>query len=218
MWGRWWGFLAGRTRPHIPNVVGGPATVVGTFGKDIPMSTTATRPTVSDTTISPPTGTPAGPSLLQQLSDAIHDYPKDHLTVDIHSVNPVAADGDVINAGDEVTFRVRVNNTGPLAVNNLTLLVEAEAGATGVKKHGASSFQSNVVTPPISVPANQFEGTWTELPDDYHFVAGSSTTQKIDLVKVFLWNWDADLSWMLTSRAGRSDETDDVYSHKVLGT
>ncbi|QGN33023.1 hypothetical protein [Microlunatus sp. Gsoil 973] len=184
------------------------------------MSSITTRATVSDVPISPPSSSPASsaPPLLEQLSDAIHDYPKSYLTVDIYSVNPVASDGDVINTGDEVTFRIRVNNTGPLAIDNLKLLVEAEAGATGVKKHGASTFQSNVTTAPISVPANQFESSWTELPDDYHFIAGPATTEKVDLVKVLLWDWDGNLSWMLTTHTGRSDETEDVYSHKVLGT
>lgn len=182
------------------------------------MTSTTSTLTASGTPISTPQGTPTtGPTLLDQLSDAIHDYPSSYLSVDIYSVNPVSSDGDVINAGDEVTFRIRVNNTGPLNVINLKLLVEAEAGATGVKKHGASSFQSNVITAPITVPANQYEGSWTELPDDYHFLAGPQTQEKVDLVKVFLWDWDGSLDWMLTTRSGRSDDTDAVYSHKVQG-
>jgi hypothetical protein len=172
----------------------------------------------SGASISPPTGTTTSAStVLQDLSDAIKDYPKSYLTVDIYSVSPVSSDGDEINAGDEVTFRLRVNNTGPLNAVNLTLLVEAGSGATGVKRHGASKFQSNVTTVPITVPANQFSGSWTELAEDYHFIAGPETKDKVDLVKVILWDWDGDLGWLLTTISGRSDDTDDVYSHQVQG-
>lgn len=164
-----------------------------------------------------PTTTGTQP-ILEQISDAVQHYARDYVTVDIYSVNPVSSDGDVINEGDEVTFRMRINNSGPLEMINVALLVQAEAGATGVKKHGASSFQSNeTTTPKITVPANQPEGTWTELADDYHFLAGQASKDKVELVSARIWYYDGSLDYILNTLTERTDETEVFYSHKVQG-
>jgi len=177
---------------------------------------TAAKTSATGTLI--PTTVPETQPILEQLSDAIQHYARDYVTVNIYSVNPVSSDGDVINEGDEVTFRMRINNSGPLEIINVALLVQAEAGATGVKKHGASSFQSNeTTTPKITVPANQPEGTWTELADDYHFLAGPANKDKVELVSARIWYYDADLDYMLNTLTERTDETEVIYSHKVQG-
>lgn len=181
------------------------------------MTTTLSAP-VAAAPAAQATLTPTNSTILDEIADAIGTYPETYLTLNIYAVSPVSTDGDEINAGDEVTFRVRVNNSGPLDALDLKLLIEAQDGATGVKVHGGSSFQSNLVTAPITVPARQPDGSWTELPDDYHFLAGPESKDKVDLVKVFLWDWDGGLDYLLIHHTNRSDATSKVYSHKVLGT
>src|SRR6478735_2662363 len=157
------------------------------------MSTTLTE---SGQTSAPATAiaTPTAPTntVLDDLVDAVQNYPHTHLTVDIFSIGTVNG-GDQINEGDEVAFHVRVNNSGPLDVLDLVLTIEAGPGATGLKAHGGTSFGTDPIdTDPIAkVPAHQAVGDWTELTTDYHFLAGAASKGAVELVTVSVGTWDA---------------------------
>src|SRR3954464_14805519 len=94
-------------------------------------------------------------TVLADLQNAIETYPQTYLTVEIYDVDPPGS-GTAINEDEDVTFRVRVNNSGPVDVTALTLLVEAEAGADGVKFHGDTVFSPSLVSAVFDkVPAHQ---------------------------------------------------------------
>lgn len=177
---------------------------------------------MSSTLATPDAGAAANPpalanTVLADLQEAIETYPQTHLTVEIFNVDPVGT-GSAINEGDEVTFRVRVHNSGPLNVDALTLLVEAEAGAEGVKLHGGAAFNPSLISAVFpTVSGHQKEGEFTETPDDhYHFKAGSHTSSPIDLVKVSINTWNADLDHLLNGHSDPDPAANDVFRAKVV--
>jgi hypothetical protein len=177
------------------------------------MSTTLATPNAG-TVLNPPT---VANTVLADLQQAIETYPQTYLTVEIFSVDP-AGTGSAINEGDDVTFRVRVHNSGPLHVDDLTVLVESEPGADGVRQHADTAFDDSLTSAVFPrVPAHQQDGTWIETPDDhYHFKAGSSTKNVVDLVKVSINTWNANLDHLLEAHSDPVPEANDVFSAKVV--
>lgn len=157
----------------------------------------------------------AGNTVLSDLLNAIETYPQTYLTVEIYEVK---TDGTAINAGDDVTFKVHVHNAGPLNVKNLTLLVEAEQGATGVKLHGSTVYKPSLTSAVIAqVPAHQADGVFQETVEDhFHLQAGSASgDQKVDLVKVSINDWDTDFDHITIAHSDPAPDANDIYSHKI---
>lgn len=177
------------------------------------MSTTLATPDTSGV-VNPPH---VANTVLADLQEAIETYPQTYLTVEIFNVDPPGS-GSAINEGEEVTFRVRVHNSGPMHVDDLTVLVESEAGADGVKLHGGSTFNPSLVSGVFArVPAHQQDGTWIETPDDhYHFKAGSSTTNVVDLVKVSINTWNTSFDHLLEAHSDPVPAANDIFSAKVV--
>src|SRR3954452_12148141 len=120
------------------------------------MSSTLTTTSKPGIVPNPPT---IANTVLADLQEAIETYPQTYLTVEIYDVDPPGS-GTAINEEEDVTFRVRVNNSGPVDVTALTLLVEAEAGADGVKLHGGTAFNPSLVSAVFDkVPAHQKDTT-----------------------------------------------------------
>jgi hypothetical protein len=184
------------------------------------MSTTLTESVLSAATPAVPApSVTATNTVLDDLVDAVQNYPHTNLTIDIFSIGTVNG-GDQINEGDEVAFHVRVNNSGPLDVLDLVLTIEAGPGATGVKVHDGKSFSTDPInTDPITkVPGHQAAGDWTELSTDYHFLAGPATKSAVELVTVSVGTWDAGTDHIFVGHSRADSQAKDSYSHKVLGT
>lgn len=156
-------------------------------------------------------------TVLADLLDAVETYPQTYLTVEIYDVDPPGS-GTGINAAEDVTFKVHVHNSGPLNVNQLTLLVESEAGAAGVKLHGGAAFNPSLISTPIEqVPAHMKDGDWVDPPDGhYHFQAGPPSGGKIDLVRVSINTWDADDSHIYKAHSDPAPSVGDTYNKTVL--
>lgn len=156
-------------------------------------------------------------TVLADLVDAIETYPTNYLTLEIYEVDPPGS-GTGINEQEDVTFKVHVHNSGPLNVDGLTLLIEAMPGAEGVKLHGSTVFKSNLTTLPIKqVPAHMAADTWTETVEShYHFKAGPHTPSVVDLIRVSISEWDADLDHPLKAHSDPVPSDNDVFSAKVL--
>lgn len=155
-------------------------------------------------------------TVLADLLVAIETYPQTYLTVEIFEVK--VDDGSAINEGDEVTFKVHVHNSGPLNVKDLTLLIEAQSGATGVKLHGGTAFNPSLTSAVFAqVPAHQRDSEFVDTPDDhYHLKAGPASNGPVDLVKVSIKDWDTDLDHILIAHSDPVPAANDVYTHKIL--
>ena len=88
-------------------------------------------------------------TIITDLVQAIETYPHESLVLEIIAVDPP---GDAVNTGEDVRFRIQAANSGPLDVNDLTVLVEGLNG-TEVKKNGAAAvFVSSFTTVCRPVP------------------------------------------------------------------
>jgi hypothetical protein len=156
-------------------------------------------------------------NFLANMVEAIETYPQTYLTLEIYEVDPPGS-GTAINEGEDVTFKVHVHNSGPLNVNQLTLLIEAQAGADGVMLHGGKAFNPSLISTPIDqIPAHQMDGDWIDPPDGhYHFKAGSATGGKVDLVRVSINTWDTDFNHPLLAHSDPVPSDNIVFSANVL--
>ena len=156
-------------------------------------------------------------TVLADLLNAVETYPQTYLTVEIYDVDPPGS-GTGINAEEDVTFKVHVHNSGPLNVDQLTLLIESQAGADGVKLHGGAAFNPSLISTPIeTVPAHMKDGDWVDPPDGhFHFKAGPASGGKIDLVRVSINTWDADDSHIYKAHSDPAPSVGDTYNKTVL--
>jgi hypothetical protein len=156
-------------------------------------------------------------TVLADLVDAIETYPTNYLTLEIYDVDPPGP-GTGINEGEDITFKVHVHNSGPLNVDNLTILVEARPGADGVKLHGSTVFSPQLTSMVIAqVPAHMAADTWVDVPEGhYHFKAGPHSDGEVELVRVSIDQWDADLDHPLKAHSDPVPSDNFVFSHHVL--
>ncbi len=180
------------------------------------MSTTMSRSDHLAATPAPRLTAPPN-NFLDNLIEAIETYPQTYLTLEIYDVDP-AGTGTAINEGEDVTFKVRVHNTGPLHVNQLTLLIEALPAVDGVKLHGATFFEPSLISTPIEqVPAHQKDADWTDPPDGhFHFKAGAATGGKTDLIRVSINTWDTDFNHPLIGHSDPVPSDNVVFNANVL--
>ena len=155
--------------------------------------------------------------LLDEIANAVEAYPHEYLEIEIVEVD---WPGNVIDAAEDVTFRFQVSNTGPLDVNDLTLLVEG-LNDTEVKANGAAAQWVDSVTTSVSyfgnVPAHSADGAGPVLSpgNKWHFRATRSFSQVKDLVKVSVAGWETSLTH-ITSGHSRGDVlAQDTYSSTV---
>jgi hypothetical protein len=162
-----------------------------------------------------PPATPTTPNtVLADLVDAIATYPKTFLTLDIFDVS---APGGGINEFDDVTFKVRVKNSGPLDVVNLVLLVTAGPGAEGVKLHGQTTVNPSLRTAAIATVAAHQPNFWVDTVEDhFHFTAGSHGPGDPELVRVSIDTWDANLNHPLIAHSDPDPSDFAAYSHHIL--
>jgi len=170
---------------------------------------TATLSNSSDRTVNPPPPN----TVLADLQNAIESYPQTHLTVEIYDVNPP---GGTVNENDNVTFKVRVSNSGPLDVDALTLLVKGLNGTT-VRKHSATVFTSTITSAVFGrLPAHQPDAP-VDTPDDHYHFTAPSARPLADLVDVSIKDWNADvLAHLFNSHSDPDPAAHDVYSSAVF--
>jgi hypothetical protein len=156
-------------------------------------------------------------TVLADLVDAIDTYPETYLTVEIYDVDPPGS-GTGINAGEDVTFKVHVHNSGPLDVVQLTLLIESRPGADGVKLHGGTAFNPSLISAPIELAKGHMaDGEWVDPPDGhFHFKAGPPSGSQVELVRVSVNTWDASLNHPLNSHSDPAPSVEDTLAKTVL--
>ncbi|GEK21749.1 hypothetical protein [Cellulomonas xylanilytica] len=154
-------------------------------------------------------------TILTDLAEAFETYPRDFLDVQIVQVDPPGA---VINAGEEVLFRIQVANSGPLDANQLSLLVEGLNG-TLVRSNGVNpQFQSSFTISGAffgDVPAHSATTPRVSAGDKFAFRPSTSSTSPRDLVRVSVAGYDSNLDHMTIGHSRADAEANDVYTSTV---
>jgi hypothetical protein len=152
-------------------------------------------------------------AFFDDYTNAIEQYPDDHTTVEI--VN-VSVPGTALNVGETGTFDVRLSNTGPLLMADVTVKIKGLNGVT-VKDSGATApfvteFVTGVGAFPI-VPAHN-AGT-SENSGTYSFRAPNTAMAVTDLIEVSLEDWTADFDHVHESHANGSAAVRTTHRDRV---
>ena len=155
-------------------------------------------------------------SILDDLADAIQAYPREHLTLEIFGVDAPGASG-VIDEDDDVTFDIRITNTGVLDVKQLSLLVEGLHG-TEVKSNGAAAQWDSF----FLLDGSYIGDIVARNPDEFveknnfHFrPTSASPTVVKDLVKVSVAGWNTDFVHIQNAYSVAAPNANAVYSSTV---
>lgn len=157
-------------------------------------------------------------SILTDLTNEVQNYPQEYLDIEIVEVTPAV--GNKVNKDEEVQFRFRVTNRGPLHVENASFLIEG-LGDTQIKEgNGAgAAWGTSYTTPPGSfprVPAHQPNNPVVSNGSRYTFRPTSTSTSPTDLVRVSVAGWDTDLGHIMTSHSREDAAAQGTYRAKVF--
>jgi hypothetical protein len=153
--------------------------------------------------------------VLEDLMQAYQDYP--HVYLELTFVE-VEAPGNVANNGDDLTFRIRAINRGPVNMKKLGLRVTGLNG-TQVKSNGAAAPWSPSFE--LSgdyfgdVPAHNADSPVMSPGSKLHFKPTSSSTVARDLMRVEVTGWDGDDSHLLVAHTRADPEAKAIYSAVV---
>ena len=155
-------------------------------------------------------------SILDDLADAIQAYPREHLTLEIFGVDAPGSSG-VIDEDDDVSFDIRVTNTGVLDVKQLSLLVEGLNG-TEVKSNGAAAQWDSSFT----IDGSYFGDIVARNPNvsvekyNFHFRPTRPSPSVVkDLVKVSVATWNTDFVHIQNAYSTPDPDANAVYSSTV---
>jgi len=154
--------------------------------------------------------------LLSEIAAAVETYPREYLEIEIFEVD---WPGTVIDVNEDVTFRVRVSNSGPLDVDELEVLIEGLNGAQ-VKNANAhaqwtDSFVLTGVIPPVPAHSATDPGPVEMTSGDLHFRATRPARNAKDLVRVSVAGWASDFGHIFGGHTRADAEAKDAYSATV---
>ncbi|NUU16915.1 hypothetical protein HP550_06585 [Cellulomonas humilata] len=154
-------------------------------------------------------------TVLDDINDAVKDYPTNYLTIEIIDVN---WPGVAINDGEEVEFRFQVTNRGPLTMTDLSFKVEGRNG-TEIKVSGAAAQWEDWHEtrpgwfPDLNAHAGTTPVTWTG--DPFLFRATNAFTTPRELVRVSVAGWQTTWDHMLTNHTEADPDLRGSYSSAV---
>jgi uncharacterized repeat protein (TIGR01451 family) len=157
---------------------------------------------------------------LDEFATAISSYPDEYVTLEIVDLN---VPEDVLNVGEEGTFRVYVHNSGPLQMNDVTVTLTGKRGT--LVKPDTSALGD--FYPDADSRVGQFPdilGHNTGMPVDeqktlqaFMFKAPPDAKGEGDLVEVSLRGWNGQLNHMLDGHSRPAPAVKAVYRDRVRG-
>jgi hypothetical protein len=151
---------------------------------------------------------------IDDFAHAVETYPDDYVTLEIIEVN---VPGTALNVSERGSFQVRVRNTGPLNMEDLTLRIRGLNG-TLVKDTGAlAPFVTEFVSDPGQFP--RIRGHNGDAPEDntgaFSFEVASSPRPVADLFEVSIEGWTALLDHILASHSRSAPDVKATYRDRV---
>jgi hypothetical protein len=140
------------------------------------------------------------------FTNALETYPETEVQLEIVEVS---FPDSVLNVEETATFRVKVTNTGPLNLTDVSLRIKGLNGATVANNGAAAPFVSEFVTQTIdSIAAHG--GSQTTVGSPLKFKAPSSAQDSLNLVRATLEDWNANPDHIFD---GHSDPLDTVRAN-----
>ena len=139
-------------------------------------------------------------AFFDDMTTALETYPVDNVTIEI--VDVVFA-GSAINVGEEGTFKVRVNNNGPLEMTDVILKISSQNGARVRNNGGAAPpFASEFITSLTQIPTiTGHDGSVTSTGGGFKFKAPAGAQGAKVLIKATIEGWNANLNHILNSHS-----------------
>jgi hypothetical protein len=155
-------------------------------------------------------------TIIDDLVNAIEAYPHESISLEVVAVDPP---GIAINTGEDVLFRIQASNSGPLDVNDLTVLVEGLNG-TEVRQNGAAAQFVNSFTTAVGqfprVPAHQPNAAVLSTGSPFHFEAPNNPKPAgTPLVRVSVAGWNTDFNHVLGSHSDPDSAANATFSSEV---
>jgi hypothetical protein len=163
-------------------------------------------------------------AFFDDMSNALDTYPATNIVIKIIDVTlpPTGTvPNNVLNVGEQATFKVKVTNTGPLTLTGLKVHLKGLSGATLLSPIQVFG------KPPIFI-GEFVTGAFPDIGGDgdsktigpFTFKAptADSKDKPEDLLKATLDAWDAKLDPMLTGHSNKDDAVNDIYSREVVAS
>ena len=149
-------------------------------------------------------------AFFDDMGSAVRTYPDSNVSIEIIDFDP--ASNEVLNEGEQATFKVRITNNGVLDMNAVTVKVLADSGATLRRPldvplpsgRAAAVVASTWVTALVSkaiaaIPANG--GTATTEAFTLKAPPNHSSPFSLNLLTASLNGWDAGLGYLLNTKS-----------------
>jgi uncharacterized repeat protein (TIGR01451 family) len=127
-------------------------------------------------------------TVLDDIADALVGYPANYVTLEIVDL---ALDGDIVNTGEEGSFRVKVTNNGPLTMKDVRLKAVGKRG-TEVKSGSAGQQFADFVLSSNTIETLAGHGGFDDNSAFFIFEAPNGTRPEgTTLVEVTVEEWNA---------------------------
>ncbi|HZF81777.1 MAG TPA: hypothetical protein VEZ89_18515 [Rubrivivax sp.] len=153
-------------------------------------------------------------AFFDDMTTALQAYPVTDVELDIIDV---VTPGNVLNVNEVASFRVQVTNRGPLNLNNVTVRVKGQGGATVANNGVGSPFVTEFVTQVLPM-INGHGGSQLTVGSPLKFKAPAGAQTSRTLVKATLEAWDADLNHILLSHSDPLDTPSGLYAAAVVSS
>jgi hypothetical protein len=153
-------------------------------------------------------------AFFDDMTSALASYPEADVQLEIVDVT---VPGDVLNVSEIANFRVKVTNTGPLNLSNVTLRIKGMNGATVANNGAAAPYVSEFVTQALPTIGGH-GGSQLTVGSPLKFKAPAGAQVSKNLVKATLEAWDADLDHILLAHSDPLDTVKTTYAAEVVGS
>ncbi len=128
-------------------------------------------------------------------------YPANYVRLEIVDIS---LDGDIVNTGEEGSFRVKVTNNGPLTMKDVRLKAVARSGAEVKSGSAGAPFEQETLSSNI---IETIAGEGGSDDNSALFIFEAPNVAKPDgtpLVDVTVAEWNAAWDYILNRRSGAS--------------
>lgn len=153
-------------------------------------------------------------AFFDNMITAVETYPETNVTLEIVDVTIT---GNVLNVNEIANFRVKVSNTGPLNLTNVTVRIKGLNGATVANNGAAAPFVSEFITQELPTITGH-GGSALTVGSPLKFKAPAGAQASKNLVKATLEAWDSDLNHILLAHSDPLDTVQGIYAAEVVGS
>jgi len=143
-----------------------------------------------------------------EFKNAVSVYPRDHVNLDFVQV---IAPGTTINKDETVQFKIRINNNGPLTLENVQLHIKGEQD-TLVRATSSGAWVSEFNAGALTVAGDGSQESAT-----FYFKPTKVVDPAAQLVSANISQWNAALGRILNGYSNGTPYPTVNYIHEVAG-